>query len=231
MLIEARSASSMQAPRPERSALPLAARSRRWNATSRLRSVSCVRAPPPRAMSSTAICIFASIAGVAFTAASAAVSGSTMRRTAKSSRRNTGFGTTRWREPQNVGVEEIPVMRLAHERAELRPRADEALGGEHLQRFAQAGAADAELGEQRHLVRQRPCRRIVAAEDAKRQRLGDPALSARNACERLLHKTAALVSTLPIHRINRGKSHHPQSRQRGMRCRREARFGKAFPHD
>ena len=64
---------------------------------------------------------------------------------------------------QEVDVEEIPVERFADKRAELRARAHQALAAKHLQRLAQAGAADAEFRKQRGFVRQRLAGRVFAA--------------------------------------------------------------------
>ncbi len=104
------------------------------------------RSGPPSSLtasiSASAALISAICAGVARCAASAADIGSMARRSSNSALTSSALNTAGVAPRQDVRIEEIPVGAGTHPCAGLRPRFDEPLARQHLDRLAQHGAAD-----------------------------------------------------------------------------------------
>ena len=74
---------------------------------------------------------------------------------------------------QHLAVEQVPVLARQHARSGLLPDLDQPLADQHLDRFAQRIAADAEFRGERQLVRQDGVLAEVAADDAHAKRVDD----------------------------------------------------------
>ena len=129
-------------------------------------------------MSRQAWLISAICSSVRRSAASAVASGSMMWRNSCTVRRN-DFAVGRRRVPaQHVAIEQVPAFPRLDPAADLGAGTEQALGHQHLDRFAHRRAADVEGFRPFRLVRQDGSGRIVAAHDPQADLAGERGMHA-----------------------------------------------------